>query len=346
VADEGELQIRSPGYNALTERFALFELERTLFHVHGDRAYRVVNGLVTNSFDQIEDGRGCYAFALTAKGRPIAEMRVLPAPAAPGSSEHLWIDAPVTAAPGLRDLFTRTVPPIFATVNEPAVRRLSIAGAGAMEALPAILDAAGVPTDSVPGPLEARTFLPEDGAVGAGLIVGREAIETPGVDIFVPEDLAGALLDRLAKAVLEAGGDIATPEDWEVVRVERGLPAYGAEITIENLPQETGQTERAISFDKGCYTGQEVVARLHYRGHVNRVLRGLCPLDPEAALSAEALLYRDGRKVGQIGTVVSSPRLGSLGLGYIRTAVEPGETVATGPDATPDVRVVELPFTQ
>ena len=144
---------------------------------------------------------------------------------------------------------------------------------------------------------------------------------------------------ELASAVDGLGGAVALGEDWETVRVEQGLPRYGAEITDGNLPQETGQTERAISFDKGCYTGQEVVARLHYRGHVNRVLRGLRPARADATWFAPALdLNFEGRSAGAVSTVVTSPRLGTIGLGYVRTKVEPGMSVnavegSAGPDS-------------
>ena len=149
--------------------------------------------------------------------------------------------------------------------------------------------------------------------------------------------------------------------DWETFRIELGLPVYGPDIGPDNLPQETGQTERAISFGKGCYTGQEVVARLHYRGHVNRLLRGIRACGPEAhapsageeeprphrqaELAPGVELHAGGRPVGRITSAAVSPRLGPIALGYVRTTVEPGEPVAVGDAEGPSARVVALPFT-
>ncbi|MGH7540660.1 MAG: YgfZ/GcvT domain-containing protein, partial [Gemmatimonadota bacterium] len=141
------------------------------------------------------------------------------------------------------------------------------------------------------------------------------------------------------------GGRPAGGEAFEILRVERGLPAYGREITEGNLLQETGQTERAVDFRKGCYTGQEVVARIHYRGHVNRLLRGLRSGDPGSSLDPGASLFRGDREVGDVRTAVRSPRQGSIALAYVRREVEPGERLALGPGGPPAVEVVELPFT-
>jgi folate-binding protein YgfZ len=349
----------SPGYTALTGAIALLEEPRVIFEVRGDRAHRVVNGLVTNSLDGIDDGVGCYAFALTARGRPIADLRVLPAPGFeaararepgtdPGRPQSLWIDAPAAAAEGLRDLFTRTVPPIFATVDELDLRRISLVGP---EAGPtALLEAAGIAFDHArarrAGPLLALTVRCEaDSGVADGLLVAREPIESGGWDLYVPTRDAERIRPRLESGLRGVGGSPATAADWQIVRVERGLPAFGAEITGENLPQETGQTNRAISFEKGCYTGQEVVARIHYRGHVNRLLRGLRPIgDAPDPLRAGERLEREGRELGRVATAVESPRLGSIGLGYIRREVEPGELL-TREGGAGEAEVVDLPFT-
>ena len=358
MTDKPDSPTGPPGYRALRCAVALLEEPRVIFLVEGSRAGRIVSGLVTNSLDGIADGQGCYAFALTAKGRPIADMRVLPVPGfeRAGEAERLWLDVPEAAAEGFRDLLARTVPPIFATVTEPGFGRLSLAGGRARELAVAVLERAGLSdagggddgADAGFDPLTART---REIAGEAGLLVGREEIEATGVDVYAPLRALEGLRESLSDAVVASGGAIASAEDWETVRVERGLPRYGADITTDNLPQETGQTGRAISFDKGCYTGQEVVARLHYRGHVNRVLRGLRPVAGDAAMPATdlrgfapgAVLEVDGRPAGVITSAVRSPRLGPIGLGYVRTTVEPEETVAAA--GSGDVEVLALPFT-
>ncbi len=128
----------------------------------------------------------------------------------------------------------------------------------------------------------------------------------------------------------------------DVLRVEAGLPACGQDMDESNLAQETGLGD-AISHDKGCYLGQEVVARIHFRGHVNRILRGLefdgRRADPGAAL-------RDGdREVGRVTSSVSSPDLGPIGLGYVRREIEPGARLGWSVDDVEGEAIVRaLPF--
>ena len=129
------------------------------------------------------------------------------------------------------------------------------------------------------------------------------------------------------------------PEAWEVARVEAGIPAYGREFDDATMPAEAGLVPLAVSFTKGCYPGQEPVARLHYRGHANRGLRGLeldGPLpEPGAAVNA------GGREVGRAGSAVVSPRFGAIALAVLRREVDDGAQVSVG--GTP-ARVRPLPF--
>src|ERR687890_519438 len=126
--------------------------------------------------------------------------------------------------------------------------------------------------------------------------------------------------------------------DAEVVRVERGRPRYGVDIDDSTIPQEAGINERAVSFTKGCYVGQETVARLFYRGKPNRHLRGLRLTEP-AERGADILLGE--KAVGRLGSTCVSPRLGPIALALVRREAEPGATVTVG--GAP-AEVVGLPF--
>jgi folate-binding protein YgfZ len=142
------------------------------------------------------------------------------------------------------------------------------------------------------------------------------------------------------------GFDIPAVSDeaWEVWRIEHGVPLYGVDISRESLPQETGLVVERVSFVKGCYTGQEVLARIHYRGKVNRHLRGL---RGPAPLSAGDVVESGGKEVGAVTSAAHSPLLGWIGLATIRREVEPGDTVEIrGPERTDSVeaRVTELPI--
>jgi tRNA-modifying protein YgfZ len=126
--------------------------------------------------------------------------------------------------------------------------------------------------------------------------------------------------------------------DAEVVRVEHGRPRYGVDIDDSTIPQEAGINERAVSFSKGCYVGQETVARLYYRGKPNRRLLGL-RLSAPAPTGSELRL---GEKVvGRLGSSVVSPDLGPIGLALVRREASPGDTVEVdGVNAL----IVDVPF--
>jgi folate-binding protein YgfZ len=126
----------------------------------------------------------------------------------------------------------------------------------------------------------------------------------------------------------------------ECLRVERGRPRFGVDLDDTVIPQEAGLNERAVSFTKGCYVGQETVARLHYRGKPNRHLRGLRLT--EVTQTGDELTY-DGRAVGRLGSVALSPRFGPIGLALVRREAPVGSVVAVG-DGTAQGEVVELPF--
>ncbi|HVL81539.1 MAG TPA: glycine cleavage T C-terminal barrel domain-containing protein [Actinomycetota bacterium] len=115
----------------------------------------------------------------------------------------------------------------------------------------------------------------------------------------------------------------APVELWEVLRVEAGLPRFAVDYGPDTLPQEAGLTSE-LSVTKGCYVGQEVVARLHFRGHVNRVVR---PLELDAVVEPGRSLLHDGQRVGRISSVVVSPDRGPIGMGMVRVEVPQGSRV-------------------
>jgi folate-binding protein YgfZ len=144
--------------------------------------------------------------------------------------------------------------------------------------------------------------------------------------------------DAVAGALAGAGIEPVNEEAAEIVRVEAGRPRFGAEMTTQTIPQEAGINERAVSFTKGCYIGQETVARLHYKGKPNRHLRGLRLAAPARAGDAVTL---GERELGSVGTAVLSPARGPLALAILRREAEPGASVAVGETTA---EVVELPF--
>jgi folate-binding protein YgfZ len=178
----------------------------------------------------------------------------------------------------------------------------------------------------------------------AALLTLVDGEEAGGAEIVLPgripgtRDLVGGDPAALAAA---AGAPLAPAARLEARRVEAGVPRFGVDVTTANLVQEAALETAAVSFDKGCYLGQETVARVAYRGRVNRRLVGVV-LDRPAAHGAT--LTVEGRDVGTLTSPVDSPAFGHIGLAILRREVPIGATVAVG-DAGATGRVVEVPFT-
>jgi aminomethyltransferase len=144
-------------------------------------------------------------------------------------------------------------------------------------------------------------------------------------------------VERLLAAAPTGGA--AADGTWELARIEAGMARFGHEFTSESMPAEAGLEERAISFTKGCYPGQEPVARLHYRGHANRGVRGVRFGGEPAALGTTVTV--DGADVGRVTSVADSPRFGPIGLAVLRRQVADGALGDAGGTA---LTVVGLPF--
>lgn len=316
-------------------------LDRVLLEVRGAKARETFGGLVTQPVESLQVGRAVYAFMLTAKGRPVAEMRVVRLEdAGDGGEERLLLDLPSACREGADEHFGRYLPPRLARVTDrDDLARLSVVGPAADDVLAALVEADGLPGEPL---AVAEAGL---GAVGGrGVVVRREAATGRGLDLYLPADRAAEAWEELTSAAGEVGGGPAGLEAREVLRVELGVPRYGPEIGLDVLPQETGQQGRAVSFEKGCYTGQEVVARIHYRGKVNRHLRGL-RLSANAELPAGGEPLSDGeRERGSLTTAVDSPAEGPIALAYVRREVDPGAELRVGAADGPPAEVVELPL--
>jgi len=307
--------VADTGYLALTESCGLVDRsERGKLALTGSEAKAFLQGQVTNDIEGLEPGRGCYAAFLTHKGKMLGDLRVL------DLGDELLLD---TERVALQELFNmirrfklgrdvelhkRTVELALFSLVGPQARR--VAGAGAL------------------GPDE-HDNVP---SVIAGVPVVLVATDV-GVDVFVAAEAAATV--RAAVDAPAVGEELA-----EVVRIERGRPRYGIDLDDGVIPQEAGLNERAVSFTKGCYVGQETVARLHYRGKPNRHLRGLRLSEPVA--TGEPL--RLGEKpVGRIGSVAVSPANGPIALALVRREASPGDTLAVGEGGV-TAEVVALPF--
>ena len=200
---------------------------------------------------------------------------------------------------------------------------------------PAARRVAGVP--SLPNEEHAHTAIELAGA-------SARAIATDlGVDVLCRAEDA----ELVEAALIEAGAEPVPEAAADVLRVATGRPRYGVDLDDTVIPQEAGLNERAVSFTKGCYVGQETVARLHWRGKPNRHLRGI-RLDAPAP-EGTSLVAESGKVVGTLSSVVEHPEFGWIALAIVRREAEPGARVTLGEasgdiPAAPVATVVELPF--
>ncbi|MFO7588600.1 MAG: glycine cleavage T C-terminal barrel domain-containing protein [Gemmatimonadota bacterium] len=319
-------------WRRLTETVGLFaDPAREVWRVEGPGAVRALHGLLTNDLEGPAPGSRIPALALTPKGRPLADLLVWK------QESFLLLDLPRVTAASLRAHFGRYLPPRLARLTEePAAGIARLLGPGAGAAL-------GEPDAPSSGPPVAGPDAPSP-VPGPLLVAPREPEEGGGYDVLRLGPAADAAWSRLVEATEASGGGPVSRAAFESWRVERGIPVYGWDFDEGSLPQETGLVDLAVSFEKGCYMGQEVVARIHYRGHVNRQLRGL-RLPSEATATDGHPLFRDGREVGRVSSPVRSPGFGSIALATVRREIEPGTRVSLSPDGEPAVTVVTLPFT-
>jgi len=305
-------------YRQLREECGLLDrCERGKLLVTGGEATEYLQGQLTNDVEALEPGEGLYAALLDRKGHMQGDMRVL----RPGEGPDLLLDTEPEALEAVRrHLGMYKIGRDVDVVDVTAERAiLSLIGPRAVE----IAGSAALP----------ENCCEEVTVAGAQVLaVGTAA----GIDLIFDT----AARNRVQEALLAAGAAEVSAEAAEIVRIESGRPRFGAEMGTATMPAEAGIVEQAVSFTKGCYIGQETVARLHYKGKPNRHLRGLRLSG--AARQGETVRLGE-KEVGRLGGSGVSPAFGPIGLAILRREAEPGSTVAVGEDGV-TAEVVAVPF--
>jgi folate-binding protein YgfZ len=302
--------IATTEYERLREAVGLVDRSsRGKFLLTGREVAEFLQGQLTNDVESLAPGTGCYAALLDHKGKIRADMRVL------RGSDWFWLDC----EPIGRDPLARTIK-MYSLGRD--VKNEDVTGDRAILSL--IGPAAGEALDVAPPDTE-HSFVEGE----HGIYVRTDL----GIDVICSADRADDVRDAL-------GVEPVSDEAAECLRIESGRPRHGLDMGADTIPQEAGLNERAVSFEKGCYVGQETVARLYYKGKPNRFLRGL-RLTSETETGAPITLGE--RQVGTIGSTCVSPAHGPLALALVRREASPGDTVLVG-DPAIEAEVVELPF--
>jgi folate-binding protein YgfZ len=317
-------------YSALHNGALFFDrTDRLRMRVAGPKAAELVTGMVTNDVSALSPGEGQYAAALTAKGKIVADLRIF---AFEGS---LLIDTPAAAAVGWKEMVRKYINPRVAPYHDVAAELsdFGVFGRSARSVISKVMEVDD--KDLVALPPYGHISRPFDDVTA--IIARVPDLDVEGFEIFIPTQAVGALKQRFHSAVVNPG----SKETWDIARIEAGKPEWGVDMDDGTLPQEANFDELgAISYTKGCYIGQETVARVHFRGHVNRFLRKLRFVTRPAPPKGAELLDETGRVIGDIRSAALSPRFGGIALGMVRREIAPGTTLqAKWPDGECSVQV-------
>jgi folate-binding protein YgfZ len=309
--------------------------------IGADRA-RYLHGQVTNDVKKLAAGEGLYAALTTNKGKLESDLNIY------CLADELLLDF----EPGLTAKVTARLEKFIVADDvqivdaAPHYGLLSVQGPKAAQVIHALelfghgdLPAKPLASVKLSDSMLGEIYLANHPRLGAAGVAG--------FDLFVPNAALGAVADKLVAAAKSAGGGAVGWSAWETVRIEAGIPRYGADMDESHLPLECGIEARAIVYGKGCYIGQEVLNRIHTIGHVNRELRGLRLAENLPALPRQGdKLLQGGREVGQVTSAVQSPKCGKIALGYVRReAFQPGtELQLQTVSGESPVTVASLPF--
>ncbi|HET6680277.1 MAG TPA: glycine cleavage T C-terminal barrel domain-containing protein [Gemmatimonadaceae bacterium] len=322
-------------YAALRESAVVVDRSHRLrLTLDGPRAAETLAGLVTSDVLSLKPGAGQYGAALSPKGKIIADVRIF------ARDDGFVVDAPPRAAEGLRTMFRKFVNPRGAKVTDRSSEWRSIAIGGPKAAMIAA-GVSGVAADELRA-LDAYGHVAGGATRNVILVASIPVIDLPAFELIVPTDS----YSQVHAAAVNAGAFAGDADAWEIARMEAGYPEWGVDIDDSTIPQEANfDGLQAISYTKGCYVGQETVARVHFRGHVNRHLRGLILSRGAAVPRGAAIADENGKPVGDVRSVARSPRLGWIAMAMIRREVLPPARVSVSwEDGNTTAQVVELPF--
>ncbi len=309
-------------YQAARQAAALAEKDGFgVLKLTGSERVSWLQGMVTNDVQKLTPGTGCYAAHLTAQGKIVAQMQIL------ADDDALWLSLERSALPKLVQAFDKLLIMEDVQIQDASEEYgiLSVIGPKSTSVLESWLGE----LLNLSGLYSHRNFE-----------AGRVVVSDLGVDVWVSRGQAGKVFRSLA----QSGATAIDRGTWDVLRTEAGIPIYGVDIDETTTMPEIG--EKGISYDKGCYVGQEVVAKVKYIGHVNRRFVGLT-LSGTDLPELKSPIHKGDREVGYVTTSLFSPGLNrSVALGFVsRSAYAPGTEVEIRSEGKKlPATIVDLPF--
>ncbi|MDQ6632066.1 MAG: aminomethyltransferase family protein [Verrucomicrobiota bacterium] len=335
VADYGDALAE---HAALEESAGILDLSfRSRLCLTGADRQKFLNGQVTNNVKDLKLGEGCYAALITAKGKMQSDLNIY------CLENELLLDF----EPGLSEIVSQRLEKFIIADDtqivevSPHYGLLSIQGPKAAAVLENLALGFSLPQKLMNFSSEKNETL------GELYLMHHSRTHQSGFDFFVPTPALGAVADKLIAAAKKIGGRPCGWQSLEMARIEAGLPRFGADMDETNLPPEAG-LERAVSYTKGCYIGQEVIARIRTYGQVAKALRGLRLANDLKVLPRKGdKIFLGEKEIGYITSAVASPTFrANIALGYVRReANKIGiELKLRTTEGESSVRTVELPF--
>src|SRR5436190_20054188 len=309
-------------YQAATRAAALAEKDWFgIVKLTGTERVPWLQGMLTNDVEKLLSGSGCYAAHLTPQGKIVAHMQVLV------DDDAVWLCLERAVVPKLLAAFVKLL--IMEDVQMSDVSDeysiLAVIGPKSAAALESWIDE----PLKIAGKYSHRKI--DD---------SRIVVSDLGYDVWGPRGKA----DKVLRFLAQSGATAIDHGTWDVLRTERGIPVYGVDIDQTTTMPELGET--GISYEKGCYIGQEVVAKVKYIGHVNRRFAGLVFSGTELP-QMKSVIRKGGRELGYVTTALLSPALNRpVALGFVNRAASDAGTeveVVSGEKVLSAI-VVELPF--
>ena len=297
-----------------------------------------LNGQVTNNVKDLKTGQGCYAALIAAKGKMQADLNIY----------ILENEILLDFEPGLSE-----------TVKQRLEKYIIADDVQIVDVAPdyGLLSVQGPKSNEVVNSLQLDFVLParamnfssvKNETLGEIYLSNHPRVGNTGFDLFIPTISLGAVADKLIAAAQRIGGRACGWKAFDTARIEAGIPRFGTDMDETNLPPEAGLDSRAVSYTKGCYIGQEVIARIRTYGQVAKALRGLRLADDLKSLPRKGdKLYLGEKEIGYITSAIASPAFkANIALGYVRRE---GNKIGTdlvlrNHDGESAVKIVDLPF--
>jgi len=284
--------------------------DRALFDVEGRDRASWLHNLTTNQVKTLQLGEGNYAFVLNVQGRILFDINLLV------RAESIWIDLDRRFVETAQKHFSKySITEQVTLVDRTAeFSRVGLIGSRCGS----LLGSLGVGNATAMASLAQAVIRWREAEIG---LIRHDFCGPMGFELFVPSTLGGDFVKFLREGGLGEPLREVSTDAIETLRIEHGIPWPGREITDEYLPAETRQLERAVSYQKGCYLGQEIVERMRSRQVLARQLVGLRLETSEPPACPTPILLPAGDLVGRLTSAYRSDRIGAaIGLGYVKTA--------------------------